>query len=47
MEYLQVFDENKKALNEKVSRANKLNLPSGKYRPLTIKEVKIIYSLKK
>ncbi len=31
MEYLQVFDENKKALNEKVSRANKLNLPSGKY----------------
>ena len=31
MEYLQVFDDNKKALNEKVSRANKFDLPDGKY----------------
>ena len=31
MEYLQVFDKNKNVLNEKVSRLEKENLPSGKY----------------
>ena len=31
MEYLQVFDEKKNALNEKVSRDEKYNLPDGKY----------------
>ena len=31
MEYLQVFDKEKKMLNEKVARDNKLDLPDGKY----------------
>ena len=31
MEYLQVFDEEKNVLNEKVSRGEKYNLPDGKY----------------
>lgn len=31
MEYLQVFDEKKKVLNEKVSRDEKYNLPDGKH----------------
>ena len=31
MEYLQVFDENKKMLNEKVDRKLKLELPDKKY----------------
>ncbi len=31
MEYLQVFDENKNVLNEKISRLEKENLQSGKY----------------
>lgn len=31
MEYLQVFDENKKMLNEKIEREQKKNLPAGKY----------------
>ena len=31
MEYLQVFDENKKALNEKISRDEKYTLHDGKY----------------
>ena len=36
-----------KLKRESISIFNIINLPSGKYRPLTIKEVKIIYSLKK
>ena len=31
MEYLQVFDEKKKALKDKVSRDEKYNLPDGKH----------------
>lgn len=31
MEYLQVFDENKKMLEESVSRDEKFNLPAGKF----------------
>ena len=31
MEYLQIFDDNKKALDEKISREEKYNLPDGKY----------------
>ncbi len=31
MEYLQVFDSNGKALNEKVSRQDKMTLPDDKY----------------
>ena len=36
-----------KLKRESISIFNIINIPSGKYRPLTIKEVKIIYSLKK
>ena len=35
-----------KLKRESISIFNIINIPSGKYRPLTIKEVKIIYSLK-
>lgn len=31
MEYLQLFNENKKKLDEKVNRKDKSNLPEGKY----------------
>ena len=31
MEYLQVFDDNKNTLDEKISREEKYNLPDGKY----------------
>ena len=36
-----------KLKREAIGIFNIINIPSGKYRPLTIKEVKIIYSLKK
>lgn len=31
MEYLQVFDENKNILNEKIARSDKFNIEKGKY----------------